>query len=173
MATTIICARFAGFASELPALMERTQSLKAIYQEHQTRIYNLAFYLTDNELTAEELTIRTFTNTFAVNSTPSAEVLDKALVSELRQLTPIGELTLEEAVVEKKGSVRKNVKRAILERALMTVPETERMIFLLHDVEGYDDSRIARTMDISTDEVKRGLHQARLAIRRGVSEIKL
>lgn len=173
MAITIVSAKFAGFASEIPALMERTQSLKAIYQEHQTRIYNLAFYLTDNELTAEELSIRTFTNTFAVNSTPSAEVLDKALVSELRETTPIGELTLDEPVVENRANARKNVKRAILERAVMRVPATERMIFLMHDVEGYDESRIARTLEISTDDVKQGLHQARLAIRRAVTEIKL
>jgi len=39
-------------------------------------------------------------------------------------------------------------------------------------VEGYDHSRIARTLDINTDESKRGLHQARLAVRRLVSQIK-
>jgi RNA polymerase sigma-70 factor (ECF subfamily) len=172
MAISILNAKFTGFATEIPALMERTASFKAIYQEHQNRIYNLAFYLTDNELTAEELTARVFTNTFAQNATPSAEVLDGALVSELRSTTPIGSITLNEPVCEQTANARKNVKRAVLERAVMQIPATERLIFLMHDVEGYDHSRIARTLGINTDESKRGLHQARLAVRRAVTKIK-
>ena len=173
MASIIINANFSGgYAVEIPALMERTASLKAIYEKHQSRIYNLAFYLTDNEMTAEEITARVFTNTFAVNATPSAEVLDRALVSELSATTPIGTLSLDEPIVERTANARKNVKRAVLERAVMEIPETERMIFLMHDVEGYDHSRIARTLGISTDESTRGLHQARLAVRRAVTQIK-
>jgi RNA polymerase sigma-70 factor (ECF subfamily) len=172
MAIGIIRAEFTGFASEIPALMERTSGCRAIYEQHQNRIYNLAFYLTDNELTAEDLTIRVFSNTFAVTTTPSGEVLDRALVNELRATTPIGNLTLDEPVVEQKANARKNVKRAVLERAVMQVPATERMIFMMHDVEGYDVSRIARTLDVSTDDVTRGLHQARLAVRRAITEIK-
>lgn len=172
MASIIINAKLTGFAAQIPALMERTASLRAIYEQHQDRIYNLAFYLTDNELTAEEVTARVFLNTFAVNSTPSAEVLDRSLVNELRPTTPIGTMTLDEPTVLQTANARKNVKRAVLERAVMEVPATERMIFLLHDVEGYDHSRIARTLDISTDESVRGLHQARLAVRRAVSQIE-
>jgi RNA polymerase sigma-70 factor (ECF subfamily) len=172
MASIIINAKLTGFAAQIPALMERTASFRAIFEQHQNRIYNLAFYLTDNELTAEDLTARVFLNTFAVNSTPSAEVLDRALVNELRITTPIGDLTLDEPAVEKTANARKNVKRAALERAVMEVPATERMIFLMHDVEGYDHSRIARTLDISTDESVRGLHQARLAVRRAVAQVK-
>ncbi|HWR15587.1 MAG TPA: sigma-70 family RNA polymerase sigma factor [Terriglobales bacterium] len=172
MASIIINAKLTGFAYEIPALMERTASLKAIYQQHQNRIYNLAFYLTDNELAAEELTSRVFLNTFAVNSTPSAEVLDTALVNEIRSTAPIGDLTLDEPVANQTANARKNVKRAVLERAVVQIPHTERLIFLMHDVEGYDHSRIARTLGINTDESKRGLHQARLALRRAVSEIK-
>lgn len=173
MASSIFHVNFAGFATEIPALMERTASLKAIYEQHSNRIYNLAFYLTDNELTAEEISAHVFKNTFAVNSTPSGENLDCALVAELRSTMEIGNLTLDEPVAEQVSHARKNVKRAVLERALMQVPATERLIFLLHDVEGYDHSRIARTLGINTDESKRGLHQARLALRRGVTQIKL
>lgn len=173
MATSILYAKFAGFAYELPALASQADSFKAIYEEHQSRIYNLAFYLTDNELTAEDLTARVFSKTFSVNYTPSAEVLDRALVNELRATMPIGELTLSVPAATETANARRNVKRAVLERAVMSVPETERMIFLMHDVEGYDLSRIARTLNISTDEVRTGLHQARLAVRRAVATTKL
>jgi RNA polymerase sigma-70 factor, ECF subfamily len=172
MASSIWNAKITGFATEIPAVASRTDAFKAIYQEHQNRIYNLAFYLTDNELTAESLSARVFANVFAENSTPSAEVLDRALFNELRSLVEIGTLTLDEPVCEERSDARRNVKRAILERAVVSLPATERIIFLLHDVEGYDHSRIARTLGINTDESKRGLHQARLAVRRLVSEIK-
>jgi RNA polymerase sigma-70 factor (ECF subfamily) len=172
MASSIWNAKITGFATEIPAVASRTEAFKAIYQEHQNRIYNLAFYMTDSELTAESLSARVFANTFAQNPTPSAEVLDRALIAQLRESVEIGTLTLDEPVCEETSNARRNVKRAVLERAVVSLPATERTIFLLHDVEGYDHSRIARTLDINTDESKRGLHQARLAVRRLVSDIK-
>jgi RNA polymerase sigma-70 factor (ECF subfamily) len=172
MASSIWNAKFTSFATEIPAVTSRAEALKAIYEEHQNRIYNLSFYLTDNEMTAEALSARVFANTFAENLTPSAEVLDRALVSELRSTMEIGILSLDEPVCEEASTARRNVKRAILERAVISLPATERLIFLMHDVEGYDHSRIARTLGLNTDEAKRGLHQARLAVRRLVSENK-
>ncbi len=172
MASSIWNAKITGFATEIPAVASRAEAFKAIYQEHQNRIYNLAFYSTDNELLAASLSSRVFANTFATHATPSAEVLDRALITELRQEHQIGTLTLDEPVCEETSNARRNVKRAVLERAVVSLPVTERIIFLLHDVEGYDHSRIARTLDINTDESKRGLHQARLAVRRLVANIK-
>jgi DNA-directed RNA polymerase specialized sigma24 family protein len=171
MASSIWNAKITSFATEIPAATSRTEALKAIYEEHQNRIYNLSFYMTDNEMTAETLSARVFANTFGENSTPSAEVLDRALVRELRSMVEIGSLSLNEPMCEA-SNARKNVKRAVLERAVISLPETERLIFLMHDVESYDHSRIARTLEINTDESKRGLHQARLAVRRLVSENK-
>jgi RNA polymerase sigma-70 factor, ECF subfamily len=170
MATSVLNANFTAFASELPAVATRIETLKATYEEHQTRIYNLAFYLTDNELTAESISARVFSNVFSSNPTPSAEILDRALINELRQEMPIGTLTLEVPNATETANARRNVKRVVLERAVMTVPATERMIFMMHDVEGYDHSRIARTVGISTDESLNGLHQARLAVRREVAK---
>jgi DNA-directed RNA polymerase specialized sigma24 family protein len=39
------------------------------------------------------------------------------------------------------------------------------MIFCMHDGDGYDHARIARTLNIGEEESRRGLHQARLRIR--------
>ena len=172
MASSILNAKITAFASEIPAVVSRTASLKAIFEEHQNRIYNLAFYLTDNEMTAERLSATVFSQVFAVNLTPSAEVLDRALVNELRESMAIGELTLNVPMTSETSNARRNVKRAVLERAVMQVPATERLIFLMYDVEGYDFSRIARTLGLSTDDCCTGLHQARLAVRQAVSQIK-
>jgi DNA-directed RNA polymerase specialized sigma24 family protein len=61
--------------------------------------------------------------------------------------------------------LRRNTKRVELELAVVQLPPTERMIFLLHDVERYDHSRISRILGLSEQESAYGLHQARLRLR--------
>lgn len=61
--------------------------------------------------------------------------------------------------------MRCNTLRADLARALMQLPNIERMIFLMHDVENYDRTRIAWILAFTEDESHRGLHQARLRLR--------
>jgi DNA-directed RNA polymerase specialized sigma24 family protein len=55
--------------------------------------------------------------------------------------------------------------RVDLERAVVQLPNTERMIFLMHDVERYDHTRIASLLKISLQSSIEGLHQARLRMR--------
>jgi RNA polymerase sigma-70 factor, ECF subfamily len=166
MASIIQQAKFSGYATILPSIAsERADIFQAIFEANRHRIYALAFWMTDNELTAEELMRLTFCRGFAYASEPTAEALDQALVTELRDLMPMGALTLDEGVCSAAPSVRRNTLRVHLERAVVQLPATERMIFLLHDVEGYDHARIARTLGISEDESQNGVHQARLRMR--------
>ena len=69
------------------------------------------------------------------------------------------------APCEKVLAVRNNTLRVDLERAVVQLPATEKMIFLMHDVESYDHERIARSLGLSQDESQLGLHQARLRMR--------
>ncbi|GAC1656305.1 MAG: hypothetical protein NVS9B15_17430 [Acidobacteriaceae bacterium] len=144
-----------------------TRHYEDIYEGNRHRIFSLAFYMTYSECEAEELMEQTFCRAFRAHKKPSAEHLDRALVSELRETRPIGVLTLTpEPVTEPTGQIRRNTKRADLEAAVVQLPPTERAIFLMHDVESYDHARIARTIGITEDESKRGLFHARLAIRK-------
>ena len=102
---------------------------------------------------------------------PNADVLDRLLLSEIRELMPVGILRLDAPVCTEVSSVRHNVKRVHLERAVVQLPATERLIFLLHDVEGYDHGQIARTLGLNEEETRFGLHQARLRIRELVAEL--
>jgi DNA-directed RNA polymerase specialized sigma24 family protein len=128
-------------------------------------VYSLAFYMTDSEMTAEDVMTNTFCRAFAQEAKPSAEVIDRALVKEVGEYMPIGELTLECAPAVQTHEVRRNTHRADLERAVVQLPATERMIFLMADVENYDHARIARTLEISEAESRKGLFQARLKLR--------
>lgn len=142
----------------------RVANYQDLYEDNRDRVYSLAFWMTYNELAAEELTTHTFCRAFA-NGTPTSEVIDRALVSELREITPLGSLSLNCRPATDVLNVRRSIKRPELERAVVSLPATERMIFLLHDVESYDHARIARVLGISEAESRTGLVQARMKMR--------
>ena len=153
-----------------PAAERQTAEYSEIYNQNCDRIYSLAFYLTDNELTAEELAANTFLRAFAGNDSPRVEHIDQAFVAEVRELTPVGLLTLQPVTTESK-SVRGNIKRVHLERAVVQLPATEKLVFLLHDVDGYEHVRIGQLLGISDEESRLALHQARIQIRELVAQM--
>ncbi len=155
----------AAYVTELGNDKETMESYQAVYACNQHRVYALAFWMTDNELEAEQLMERTFLRAFSITSLPTEEMIDCALLDEVRRLLPIGNLTLELATCSEVLSVRRHVKRVDLERAVVKLPATERLIYLLHDGEGYAHQRIAFTLGISEDDSRLGLHQARLGLR--------
>ncbi len=163
MATTIQQAKITGFTAILPAAT--SSRYQQIFDENRHRIYALAFWMTDNELAADELMQSVFCRAFAFSSEPTAEMIDRALVAELRQEYLLGPLSLAEPPCQQVLNVRRNTLRVHLERAVVQLPRTERMIFLMHDVEGYDHARIARTLGLTLGECQSGLHQARIRIR--------
>jgi RNA polymerase sigma-70 factor, ECF subfamily len=155
----------------LAARENRTVNYDAIYGEHCHRIYSLAFWMTDNELTAEQLSSNTFLRAFASTTEPKTEQIDQAFLAEIRELTTIGTLTLNSSVATEAKSVSGNVKRVHLERAIVELPATEKMIFLLHDVEGYTHEKIAHLLGLDVKESQFGLHQARLQMRELISRM--
>ena len=62
-----------------------------------------------------------------------------------------------------------------LERALSLLPDHQRMVVVLHDVEGYTHEEIARQLGIASGTAKATLSRARSALRRmlndGVSHV--
>ncbi len=164
MASTIQEIKLSGFAGYL-SLLETVDSYRRIYEENRHHVYAIAFWMTDSEPDAEDLTANVFRRAFSMSSTPSPAAIDRALINELRQLSPLGTLTLDCPVATEVAAVRRNVLRPDLERAVVQLPPTERLVFLLHDVEGYDFARIAQLVGVSLDEARSGLHQARLRMR--------
>lgn len=166
MASTTRQEKITGCAAFLPTVVPvRPEVYQTVYEENRHRIYAMAFWMTDNELAGEELMRNVFLRAFASNAEPTAEMLDRALITEVRELMPLGLLTLDEGICTDAPSIRRNILRTDLERAVVQLPATERMIFLMHDVEGYDHERIARTIGVEEDESVQGLHQARLRLR--------
>jgi RNA polymerase sigma-70 factor, ECF subfamily len=55
--------------------------------------------------------------------------------------------------------------RVVLERAIAYLPPGYRLIFILHDVEGYEHKEIADMLGCTVGNSKSQLHKARLRLR--------
>ena len=159
-----------------PAIIQQVKKAaidvyKDVFEGHRHRIFSLAFYMTDNEIVAEEILANVFCRSFAKTAKPDAETIDRALVTELREVMPIGCITLQCDPATRTEQVRTNTRRVDLERAVVQLPGTERLVFLMHDVEGYEQARIARTLGISEVESRQALFQARLKIRELLAQV--
>jgi len=153
------------------AKSKRIKAQRAIYEANRHRVYSFAFWMTDSEPMAEHVSERTFLRAFSLSERPGEELIDRALLRELQNEASVkmGPLALHCATVHETSGVRRNTKRVELERAIIQLPHTERLIFCMHDGDAYDHARIARTLGISEDDSRQGLHQARLRIRELVS----
>ena len=159
-----------SLATYFPATESQTR-YSEIYEDHCHRIYSLAFWMTDNELTAEQLSANAFLRAFAMAEQPTCDQIDRAFITEVRESTLIGTLTLHCAISPETRTIYGNIKRIHLERAVVQLPATEKLIFLMHDVEGYQHSRVARLLGLTEEESRLGLHQARVQIRALIAQM--
>jgi RNA polymerase sigma-70 factor (ECF subfamily) len=62
-----------------------------------------------------------------------------------------------------------SIDRLALERAVGDLPTGYRVVFVLHDIEGYEHNEIASMLDCSIGNCKSQLHKARLKLRDALS----
>jgi RNA polymerase sigma-70 factor, ECF subfamily len=164
---------YAGFASYLDIVTQATSAqYRDAFEQNRHRIYAFSFWMTDSEPEAERLMENSFRRAFALSARPTPEEVDRAFIAEVRQEMPIGPLTLESRPSTQVENVRRNTMRVHLEQAVVQLPGTERLVFLMHDVEGYDHDRIARLIGLTEQESADALHQARLKMRELVANIQ-
>jgi RNA polymerase sigma-70 factor (ECF subfamily) len=156
------CTQIAGFSPETVVV---TAQRRDIYERNRHRVYAVAYWMTGNELAAEDLMSDTFRAAFLATACPNAEDIDRALVSQLGNLFDFPVFTLNCAPSTQVRNVRSNILRTDLEIAVIQLPATEKLIFLMHDLEGYDHDRVGRLLGITERESRLGLHQARLRLR--------
>jgi RNA polymerase sigma-70 factor, ECF subfamily len=144
-----------------------------VYDSHRHRVFALAFYMTGNEIEAEEILTATFVTAFRGAVAPDGGQVDSALVSELRQrfrLDPDeGAADFQGGSGERANLGDRNVRRTELEEAIRKLPPRERLLFLLRDVEGYSAGAISALLQMPEAEVQRGLFSARIRLRRSLA----
>jgi RNA polymerase sigma-70 factor (ECF subfamily) len=162
------------------ALRQAKQSVEArqrdIYESHRHRTFALAYYMTSNEIEAEQILTGTFVRAFRAIEEPSGPDVDAALMQEFRQRsllpeeTPAPVLQADPSKDPPAGLEGRNVKRTDLEEAIQYLPAQERLLFLLRDVEGYSPAAIAKLLEMTEQQVNRTLFSARLRLRKVLAE---
>jgi RNA polymerase sigma-70 factor (ECF subfamily) len=155
------------------------EAFEGLYGLHKRRVYSLCLRM------AEDLTQEAFLQlyrkiaTFRGESAFSTWLHRLAVNVVLMHLRKKGlpEISLDEALEpqhedgpKKDIGARDNVlagsiDRVNLERAIESLPPGYRIIFVLHDVEGYEHNEIAEMMGCSIGNSKSQLHKARMKLR--------
>src|SRR5215472_9847042 len=161
------------------------EAFQALYDKHKRRVYSLCLRMTSNTAEAEDLTQEAFLQlyrkiaTFRGESAFSTWLHRLSVNVVLMHLRKKGlpEVSLDEALEpqhddgpRKDIGARDNVlagsiDRVNLERAIESLPPGYRIIFVLHDIEGYEHNEIAEMMGCSIGNSKSQLHKARMKLR--------
>ncbi|HUB52740.1 MAG TPA: RNA polymerase sigma factor [Terracidiphilus sp.] len=156
-----------------------------LYSLHKRRIYSLCLRMVGNVAEAEDLTQEAFLQlhrkiaTFRGDSAFSTWLHRLAINVVLMQLRKKGLslISLDEAMepAPEEGPGRSfgapdltlsgAIDRLALQRAVDGLPAGYRLIFILHDVEGFEHNEIAAMLDCSIGNSKSQLHKARLKLR--------
>jgi len=161
------------------------QAFAFLYAQHKRRVYSLCLRMVGNVAEAEDLTQEAFLqlhrkiSTFRGDSAFSTWLHRLAINVVLMHLRKKGlSLTsLDEAMEPNANegpgrsfgapdlSLAGSIDRLALERAVADLPAGYRLIFVLHDIEGYEHNEIAVMLDCSIGNSKSQLHKARLRLR--------
>jgi RNA polymerase sigma-70 factor, ECF subfamily len=156
-----------------------------LYQLHKRRIYSLCLRMTGDPADAEDLTQEAFLQMFRKIGTFRGEsafstwlhrlAVNLVLMRLRKKSLPTSSLDESPTQDPDDSRVREfggpdlvltgAVDRLALEKAVKALPAGYRMIFYLHDVEGYEHKEIAGIVGCSVGNSKSQLHKARMKLR--------
>ena len=160
------------------------QAFQALYDKHKRRVYSLCLRMTANTAEAEDLTqeaflqlyrkIGTFRGESAFSTWLHRLSVNVVLMQLRKKSLPV--VSLEETTQGEDDTPKKDfgaedlalagsIDRLQLQKAVDDLPPGYRMIFVLHDVEGYEHNEIATIVGCSIGNSKSQLHKARMKLR--------
>ncbi|HEX4004844.1 MAG TPA: sigma-70 family RNA polymerase sigma factor [Acidobacteriaceae bacterium] len=146
-----------------PQRLEERQ--RDVYESHRHRVFSVSYYMTGNEIEAEDLLRGTFISAFRKADEPDQTIIDSSLIDHLRGNMLLEEEEFTPVPAATHVTEQRNIHRADLEEAIRCLPSTERLVFLLMDVEGYPAPRIAQLLQIEESAVRRTVFTARMRLR--------
>ena len=158
---------------------------RALYDEHVDRVYALAYRMTRDPNEAREYTQDAFVKAFdslsgfrgdSAFSTWLHSVTVSVILNGLRKRKRIRsrEIGMEdlEPVAGGRAPVNPGLKHHLI-RAVDGLTDILRVVFVLHDVEGYKHREIATMLDIPEGTSRARLNRAREALRAELSDFVL
>jgi RNA polymerase sigma-70 factor, ECF subfamily len=176
-------------AGEAEAIMQAQagdpSSFEMLYSLHKRRVYSLCLRMLGNVAEAEDLTQEAFLQlyrkigTFRGDSAFSTWLHRLSVNVVLMHLRKKGlpQVSLEETLEPSQDdgprkdigardlTLSGSIDRVTLERAVENLPPGYRLVFVLHDVEGYEHNEIAEMLSCSIGNSKSQLHKARMKLR--------
>lgn len=146
-------------------------AFRRLYADHVGRVHALCLRLAGNREEAEEHTQDVFVRawerlaTFRGESAFSTWLHRLAVNEVLQARRAAGRRTTRVTLVEDSATLQRASLPAMrspdLSRAIATLPEGARVIFVLHDIEGYQHGEIAELLGIAEGTSKAQLFRAR------------
>ena len=170
----------------------KADSFEQLANLYQKKIYALSFNLTRNAMDSEDVTqevlltlfrkIHTFQGRSAFSSWVYRITLN-ATYMKLRSRKKERSISIEELLPSFNGSgfqqekirdwsenteslLFDNEVRETIQKAVSLLPDKERIVFLLRDVEGLSTENVSEVLELTVPAVKSRLHRARLFLRK-------
>ena len=170
----------------------KTESFERLATLFQKKIYALSFNLTRNAMDSEDVTqevllilfkkIHTFQGKSAFSSWVYRITLN-ATYMKLRSRKKDQSISIEELLPSFNGSgfqqekiqdwsenteslLFDNETRETIQKAVDLLPDKEKIVFLLRDVEGLSTEKVGEILELTVPAVKSRLHRARLFLRK-------
>ena len=154
-------------------------AFRMLYESHVGRVHAVCLRLAGDRREAEEHTQDVFVRAWERLSTFRGESafstwLHRLAVNEVLQARRSAGrrsarvMLTDEAETIERTSQPNDPPSPDLEQAIAGLPEGARMVFVLHDVEGYQHQEIARMSGIAEGTSKAQLHRARRLLREGL-----
>ena len=165
-----------------------TAAIGDLYNRHSRRVYSICLRMTGNAADAEDLTQEIFIHLLRKIGSFRGE---SQFTTWLHRLAVNHVLMYFRRVKARKERMAKDIEaelpslkkrepsarlqvvdRIALDAALPQVAPARRLIFVLHDVEGYSHEEIAKMLGLKIGTSKSQLHKARLKLRQLLNPVK-
>ncbi|NNE99903.1 MAG: RNA polymerase sigma factor [Pyrinomonadaceae bacterium] len=157
------------------------EAFEMLYTKYHRRAYSLCLRMTNSVSEAEDLTQEAFIQLFrkvgsfrgdSAFTTWFHRLTVNQVLMHFRKRSYKNEKTTEDGEVpehlipQPKGKANLPILNRIdINNAVSQLPPGYRSVFLLHDVEGFEHSEVARMLGVSIGTSKSQLHKARLKLR--------
>lgn len=173
----------------------KPEAFEEMVRLYQKKVYGLAYNLTRNQSDAEDVSQEVFLrvcnkiNTFLGKSAFSSWVYRITLnvsFMKLKSRKKVQQVPLDDILPKYQqdgfhlGSVNdwskktdevllNNESKIMIQKAINQLPEKEKAVFILRDVEGLPTDKVCEILDLTVPAVKSRLHRSRLFLRKRLS----
>jgi len=157
------------------------EAFEELYRRHHKRVYSLCLRMVKNPSDAEDLTQEVFVNLFRKLHTFRGEssfttwlhrlTVNQVLMHFRRPVVKSEKITEDGSIPMRIVSGSENpgrmavIDRIALNQAIGELPRGYRLVFILHDLEGYEHDQIGKMLGCAVGTSKSQLHKARQRLR--------